>query len=409
MVLVLSEAFADLGRLDGMSVSRDTMPLTRETRAASWGGDTLANAYGTGTSGMEFEALTGQSLGLFNPQVTAPYQNFMAGLSDYPSAVAWFAEHGHVPLAVHPYHRDFYRRDVIYPMLGFRDFVDEKTIADKDHLEDSDYISDEAAFNEVEHQIAVQERPLLVNLVTMQNHVPTADWYSDRVPVESPGGREIVDSIGGYARGQEYTDASLRAFLDDLGTSAEPTVVVFYGDHYPALLPDEVLAANPGLGQLTTPMFIWSSEGQTPRPAADDQPDDVPAAGPRPPGRAAAALLPAPLRRRRADRGDRTGTDRDPGRPGDHRGRADARAAAPAAGLPARAVRLLDRRALRRRRARGTRSTDQHLRLCGARARSTTPPDTHVTRGGTGPASRPLGTGCNPCRAAGHADQSEPL
>ena len=56
-----------------------------------------------------------------------------------------------------------------------------------------------------------------------------------------------------------------RAFLDDLGKSAEPTVVVFYGDHYPALLPDEVLAANPGLGQLTTPMFIWSSEGQTPR------------------------------------------------------------------------------------------------------------------------------------------------
>ena len=56
---------------------------------------------------MEFEALTGQSLALFDPQVLAPYQNFVTGLTSYPSAVGWFAEHGHAPIAVHPYtHRD---------------------------------------------------------------------------------------------------------------------------------------------------------------------------------------------------------------------------------------------------------------------------------------------------------------
>ena len=98
------------------------------------------------TQGVHIEALTGQTLGLFNPQVTAPYQNFMTGMSSYPSAVGWFAQHGHLPIAVHPYHDDMYRRDTIYPMLGFRDFVHDSTMAEQDHLEKSDYISDEAAF-----------------------------------------------------------------------------------------------------------------------------------------------------------------------------------------------------------------------------------------------------------------------
>jgi hypothetical protein len=266
VVLVLSEAFGDLSRLKDVHVARDTMPLTRQTMADSWGGSALANFYGTGTSSMEFEALTGQSLGLFNPQVISPYQNFMTGLSSYPSAVGWFDEHGHLPIAVHPYHGEFYRRDTVYPMLGFKDFIYDKTISEKDKVEHSRFISDHAAFDEVEKQIAGHDQPLLVNLVTMQNHVPTADWYDDPVPTDAPGDPELVKGIAGYARGQELTDRALRDFLDHLTSSGEPTVVVFYGDHYPATLPHEVLEANPGLGQLETPMFIWSSEGQTPKP-----------------------------------------------------------------------------------------------------------------------------------------------
>ncbi|HEX5089721.1 MAG TPA: LTA synthase family protein, partial [Nocardioides sp.] len=265
VVLVLSEAFADFSRLKGVSLDHDTMALTRRTIADSWGGSTLANFYGTGTSSMEFEALTGQSLGLFNPQVSAPYQNFMSGMKSYPSAVGWFTDHGHQAIAVHPYHATFYRRNTVYPMLGFKDFVSEDTIAEKQKLENSNYISDQSAFDEVEREIKDHDQPLLVNLVTMQNHVPTLDWYDDPVPVEAPGSAEALKGMGGYARGQEYTDKALQRFLGDLEAGGEPTVVVFYGDHYPATLSDEVLAANPGLDHLQTPMFIWSSEGQQPR------------------------------------------------------------------------------------------------------------------------------------------------
>jgi phosphoglycerol transferase MdoB-like AlkP superfamily enzyme len=274
VVLVLSEAFGDLSRLKDVSVDHDTMPLTRQTIADSWGGSTLANFFGTGTSSMEFEALTGQSLGLFNPQVVSPYQNFMTGLSSYPSAVGWFTDHGHVPIAVHPFHEEFYRRDTVYPMLGFKQFIYDRTMSEKTKLEHGKYISDQSSFDEVEKQLRSHDKPLLVNLVTMQNHVPTADFYDDPVPVRAPGRRDLVDAMGDYARGQELSDQALHRFLGDLRDSDEPTVVVFYGDHYPATFTHEVLDANPGLAQLETPMFIWSSQGQSARALPVTSPAD---------------------------------------------------------------------------------------------------------------------------------------
>jgi phosphoglycerol transferase MdoB-like AlkP superfamily enzyme len=265
VVLVLSEAFADLTRVKGIELSRDTMPLTRETMSQSWSGSTLANMYGTGTSGMEFSALTGGSVGLFNRQVIAPYQNFMSGLSSYPSAVGWFRSHGHDAVAVHPYRPTMYKRNSVYPMLGFSSFIDDDEMQESDRLGKSKFISDRAAFDEVEHVLSTSEKPVLVNLVTMQNHLPTGDWYDDPVPVSTPDGHDAARELGGYARGQELTDGELRSFLDHLQRSQEKTVVVFYGDHYPGLFGADVLEQNAGLAMLETPMFIWSNRGGAPK------------------------------------------------------------------------------------------------------------------------------------------------
>ncbi len=266
VVLVLSESFADPTRLKGLDVGRDPIPLTRQHIADAWGGDTLVNFYGTGTSSMEFQALTGQNLALFNPQIVAPYQNFVAGMDSYPSAVGWFKRAKHTPIAVHPYTTEMYRRSTVYPMLGFAEFVHDTGMQEQDRVEQNAYISDRSAFDEVEYQLRTHSEPLLVNLVTMQNHVPMAGWYDDPVPVSGDVNADQAREIGGDARGMEYSDQALDRFLADLRADDEKTVVVFYGDHYPGIYSDEVLAQNPGLEQLRTPLLIWSSEGQEPRP-----------------------------------------------------------------------------------------------------------------------------------------------
>ena len=266
VVLVLSESFSDPTRLKGLHVDHDPIPLTRGHMADAWGGDALANFYGTGTSSMEFQALTGQSLALFNPQIVAPYQNFVAGMDSYPTAVGWFAHEGHTPIAIHPYTTEMYRRSTVYPMFGFEDFIHDTGMQVQDKVEKNTYISDQSAFDEVDYQLRTHDKPMLVNLVTMQNHVPMADWYDDPVPVSGDVDAHQAKEIGGDLRGEEFSDQALDRFLSTSKQSGEKTVVVFYGDHYPGIYSDEVLAQNPGLDQLQTPLLIWSSEGQESRP-----------------------------------------------------------------------------------------------------------------------------------------------
>jgi len=215
--------------------------------------------YGGGTANMEFETLTGQSLGLFRPQMLSPYQMLVPEHDDYPSAVGWFHDQGHDVIAVHPYRVGMYKREQVYERLGFDEFIHDTTIRETDTIDDNPYISDVAAFDEVLSQIDEHEKPLVVNLVTMQNHIPVDDNYPDPVPVSGAGGG-LGDRIGQYARGLEHTDEALAAFLDELEKGPEKTIVLFYGDHLPGIYDSSVKRDNKGLALYRTPFFIWSNQ-----------------------------------------------------------------------------------------------------------------------------------------------------
>ena len=100
----------------------------------------------------------------------------------------------------------------------------------------------------------------MVNLVTMQNHIPVDGNYHDPIGVDGVDGDQ-AERIGNYARGLSHTDDALAEFLTGLKKSKEKTVVVFYGDHLPGIYDSDIADQNPGLGMYTTPFFLWSSEG----------------------------------------------------------------------------------------------------------------------------------------------------
>ncbi|MEO9324137.1 LTA synthase family protein [Nocardioides sp. C4-1] len=262
VVVVLSESFSDPTRLQGFQLQQDPIPQTRATMQAGTSGTMLAQLYGGGTANMEFEALTGQSIGLFSPQMSSPYQMLVPEYDQYPSAVGWFASHGHEPVAVHPYITSFYKRDQVYDVLGFDKFVHDTTLAEQDRIEDNEFISDQAAFDEVRKQIDDSDSPLMVNLVTMQNHIPVDGNYTDPIGVDGVDGDQ-ADRIGNYARGLAHTDEALASFLQGLEQSDEKTVVVFYGDHLPGIYDSSITDQNPGEDMYTTPFLLWSSEGNT--------------------------------------------------------------------------------------------------------------------------------------------------
>ena len=267
VVLVLSESFTDPTQLDAFDLERDPIPHTRATMGETMSGTMLAQLYGGGTANMEFETLTGQSIALFRPQMVSPYQMLVSDYPSYPSAVGWFRSQGHKAIAIHPYMVGLYKREQVYKTLGFEEFIHDTSMQSTEMIDDNPYIDDHAAFDEVIHQIDDNDDPLMINLVTMQNHIPVDGNYDDPVEVDGIGGDQ-GDRIGQYARGLEHTDAALKQFLDDLEASDEKSVVLFFGDHLPGIYDSEVKNANDdGLGLYETPFFVWNSEGNEHRPA----------------------------------------------------------------------------------------------------------------------------------------------
>lgn len=268
VVVVLSESFSDPTRLQGFQLAEDPIRRTRALMDRTTSGTMMTQLYGGGTANMEFEVLTGQSIGLFKPQLSSPYQMLVSSYDQYPSAVSWFAAQGHVPIAIHPYMTTMYKRQSVYQTFGFTDFIHDTTMASAEKIEKGQFISDKSAFDEVERQIKASTEPLMVNLVTMQNHIPVEDAYSDPIPVTGVSGGQ-ANRISNYARGLAHTDKALADFLGRLKKSKEKTVVIFYGDHLPGIYDSEIRDTNGDLTIHQTPFFLWSNRGKQ---VADPQP-----------------------------------------------------------------------------------------------------------------------------------------
>ncbi len=262
VVVVLSEAFTDPTAIDGVSLERDPIPYTRKVMRSTPSGTMLAQLFGGGTANMEFEALTSQSLSQFLPQNGSPYSQTVRHEEDYPSLVGYLKSRDHDAVAVHPYGPSMYKRSQAYDVMGFDRFVTQEAISDPKRIDDANFISDETAFDETLAQMRQTAEPDLINLVTMQNHYPFDETYDDPMDVSgvSP---DVSSSLGHYARGLEHSDAALRSFLTELKRSEEPTAVVFYGDHQPALWQaDPAVRETPQMRQ--TPFFLWSNVADLP-------------------------------------------------------------------------------------------------------------------------------------------------
>ncbi len=258
VVMVLSESFSDPEQLAGVHLDRDPIPFTRKLMASTTAGAMLAQNIGGGTATMQFEALTGMSMSQLPPQLRVPYQSLVPRFDTFPSVVEWMRREGHRAVAIHPFTTEMYRRREVYHALGFDAFVHDDTMHEQARSGHDGYISDQAAFDEVRRRIDGSADPLLVHLVTMQNHIPFPGRYDDPARITGPDG-EPLGETGQYVRGLSHSDAALADLIGNLERSDERTVVVFYGDHLPATYPESVHRANTRRTMHQTPFFVWAN------------------------------------------------------------------------------------------------------------------------------------------------------
>jgi phosphoglycerol transferase MdoB-like AlkP superfamily enzyme len=281
IIVIMDEAFSDpnilltgltesRGKELTMEVNRDYMPfvhsLQSENKEDTITGYVNVSVLGGNTANSEFEFLTGNNMA-FLPAGSVPYQQYVK--HEMPSLPAYLNTLGYTSIAMHPYNRDGWERDRVYPILGFEEFLSLRDFAGADKLRN--YVSDEADFAKIReiYEGKEENEPLFIFNVTMQNHSGYTEDFPDLdVDVNAIGADS--DTLNRYLSLIRRSDAAFAELVHYFEQQEEDTMIVFFGDHQPsASVTNPILRANgidPGslteeenLLRYQVPYVIWAN------------------------------------------------------------------------------------------------------------------------------------------------------
>ena len=185
------------------------------------------------------------------------------GNKETPSVVKNFNENGYKTIAMHPYNRNMYRRETVYLNLGFQEYKSAENFKNNSKIDNSKYISDESAFNEVITELKSSLKPEFVHLVTMQNHMAYEEDAYDKknftVQAKNGGNQENSKMIQAYLEGISRSDDAMKKFISEIEKLNEKTIVVFWGDHWPGIY-GEMFEKELNKNDIRrTPLFVYSN------------------------------------------------------------------------------------------------------------------------------------------------------
>ncbi|WP_291531030.1 sulfatase-like hydrolase/transferase [Bifidobacterium sp. UBA4282] len=271
VIFVLNESFSDPSRVPGIELNQEAIPEVDAIREGTTGGLMLSSGYGGGTANLEYMSLTGMSMANFNSSLTSPYQQLVPN-QRWTTSVNQMWGDSENSLGFHPYEPSMYSRATNYRKFGFSHFYTlegDDVIAHQDKIGTSPYVSDEATYQSVLDEVSSTDTNQFISVVTMQNHMPYNDWYTDNeFTVTNTDGTEPLTEdetreIETYAKGVSLSDKATAEFLDELDAIDKPITVVFYGDHLPGIYSTAGEDQNNSLALHLTDYFIWSNKASS--------------------------------------------------------------------------------------------------------------------------------------------------
>lgn len=256
IIVIMNEAFCDIGKVYDVGESEDPLKYWHSMEDNTISGDMLVSITGGGTSYTEFEFLTGLAGGII-PISKTPYLDY---IKSNTNSLAWdLRDEGYTNIAVHPFWSSCWNRGVVYPFLGFDDFISgedfskkEKGVKDYNQISDEhiithtnfgddleyirEYISDRESYKKVIEQFEnkAKDEKLFVFNVTVQNHsgfdYEGADFREDV--------KSTIDNkkeTNQYLSLLKQSDIAYGELIDYFKNYDEPTIVLMFGDHQPGI------------------------------------------------------------------------------------------------------------------------------------------------------------------------------
>lgn len=167
---------------------------------------------------------------------------------------------GYRTVCIHPYPASFYRRDRVYPCLGFDEFLDIRTFDDT--MRSGPYIGDAAVADKVGAILRDAAGPLFIFVITMENHGPLHLEQVAHSDIESlyteppPAG---CDDLTIYLRHLRNADQMVARLRQTLAECRQPASLCWFGDHVPIMSAVYEIFGKPG-GEVE--YVCWSNQGK---------------------------------------------------------------------------------------------------------------------------------------------------
>ena len=235
------------------------MPYFKSLNENTIKGNTYVSVLGGGTPNSEWEFLTNNTMG-FMPHNTVPYQQYIK-VPSYSLATILKSQ-GYIAQAIHPWYGAGYRRNAIYPLLGFDSFNSLETLNNLDHIRR--FPSDLSTYKTIIEQFENKNKneKIFNFTVSMQNHsgYDVKDYDSSIFLTDI----ENCPRVEQYLSLMKESDSALEYLINYFKNYDEKTIILLFGDHQPSYLEEEFwqnIMEDPDnlTSRYITPFMLWAN------------------------------------------------------------------------------------------------------------------------------------------------------
>lgn len=253
------ESFIDPMTIQSIQLSQDPCPNFRRLMQTYSSGELTVPACGAGTANVEFEVLTGLSVKFFGPG-EYPYKAVLKEKTG--ESLAYDLDSlGYTSHAIHNHRAVFYNRNSVFANMGFDTFTSVEYMKNVEKTP-KNWAKDDVLTECITDALDSTDGRDMIYTISVQGHgkyPPEQVLQKPVIEVTAAPSEELKWKYEYYVNQIYEMDQFVKALTDTLAKREEPTVLVMYGDHIPALdMTENDLESGNLYG---TQYLIWDNMG----------------------------------------------------------------------------------------------------------------------------------------------------
>ena len=251
------ESFIDPTTVKSIELSKDPCPNFRKLYSQYSSGELTVPACGAGTANVEFEVLSGLSVKFFGPG-EYPYKSVLTEKTG--ESLAYDLDSiGYTSHAIHNHRAVFYNRNTVFSNIGFDTFTSLEYMKDVAKTP-KNWAKDNVLTGCILDALNSTKGRDMIYTISVQGHgkYPSEKVIENpEIEVLSAPTEELKWKYEYYVNQIYEMDQFVKELTDELAKLDEPTILVMYGDHIPALDIKEDDLENGNL--FGTQYIVWNN------------------------------------------------------------------------------------------------------------------------------------------------------